>query len=247
MPAAAPIRDWVRLGLIAASFAVAGVAAAAAPPDRPAPGAGGSTTAAIEKLRASAETTRVLKWISETGDNLDLPFIVIDKGNAKVFAFNADGTLRGSAPALLGLGRGDRSTAGIGQRRLADIKPSERTTPAGRFIASIGNDLGEANILWVDYENAISLHRVITGGKKDRRLQRLASPSTDDNRISFGCINVPVEFFESVVLPLFDGTNGIVYVLPESTPLHEVFNLPAGFAVLPGTADAPVLRSNKSR
>jgi hypothetical protein len=173
----------------------------------------------------SAEASRVLAWISESGDNLDLPFVVIDKVHARVFAFSADGALLDSAPALMGLGRGDNSPVGIGQRRLADIKPSERTTPAGRFVASLGNDLGEADILWVDYENSISLHRVIAGKPKERRLQRLASPSAHDNRISYGCINVPVKFFERVILPLFNRTNGIVYILPESTPLNEVFDL----------------------
>jgi hypothetical protein len=127
----------------------------------------------------------------------------------------------------MGLGRGDVSPAGIGQRRLADITPAERITPAGRFIASLGNDLGEADILWVDYDNAISLHRVISGNRKDRRLERLASASVDDNRISYGCINVPPKFFEGVILPLFNRTNGIVYILPEARPLSDVFHLPA--------------------
>jgi hypothetical protein len=38
---------------------------------------------------------------------------------------------------------------------------------------------------------------------------------TLDNRISYGCIKVPVEFYESVVRPLFD-SSGIVYILPET-------------------------------
>jgi hypothetical protein len=136
---------------------------------------------------------------------------------------------------LLGVGRGDTSPSGIGQRRLADIAPAERITPAGRFLASIGNDLGEGDILWIDYDNAISLHRVITGNIKDRRHERLASASADDNRISFGCINVPVQFFEGVILPLFNKANGVVYILPEATPLSEVFDLPDP-AGAPGSA-----------
>jgi hypothetical protein len=175
----------------------------------------------------SAETSRVLRWIAASGDNLELPFVIVDKVHARVMAFDRDGAPQGSAPALMGLGRGDVSPAGIGQRRLADITPAERITPAGRFIASLGNDLGEADILWVDYDNAISLHRVISGNRKDRRLERLASASVDDNRISYGCINVPPKFFEGVILPLFNRTNGIVYILPEARPLSDVFHLPA--------------------
>ena len=37
-----------------------------------------------------------------------------------------------------------------------------------------------------------------------------------DNRISYGCINVPVAFYETVVAPTFRNSNGIVYILPET-------------------------------
>lgn len=228
---AAAMRRLVHLSFAAAGLVVA-VPAAAAPPAsaRPAVLASPPAKAGLGQLKPSAQASRVLGWIAASGDNLELPFVIVDKVRARVLAFDRDGVLQGSAPALVGLGRGDVSPAGIGQRRLADIAPAERITPAGRFIASLGNDLGEADILWVDYDNAISLHRVIAGNRKDRRLQRLASPSADDNRISYGCINVPLKFFEGVILPLFNRTNGIVYILPEAIPLSEVFDLsdPAG-------------------
>jgi hypothetical protein len=218
----------VRFSCAAAGLALAAPATAAPPA---AVWAGGQARAPANAPRAtpqlSAETSRVLRWIAASGDNLELPFVIVDKVHARVMAFDRDGAPQGSAPALMGLGRGDVSPAGIGQRRLADITPAERITPAGRFIASLGNDLGEADILWVDYDNAISLHRVISGNRKDRRLERLASASVDDNRISYGCINVPPKFFEGVILPLFNRTNGIVYILPEARPLSDVFHLPA--------------------
>ena len=56
-----------------------------------------------------------------------------------------------------------------------------------------------------------------------RERQRLATPTPLDNRISYGCINVPAKFFENVVSPAFTGTNGIVYVLPETRSNREVF------------------------
>jgi hypothetical protein len=126
---------------------------------------------------------------------------------------------------LLGLGLGDQSVPGIGQRRLATITPAERTTPAGRFKASLGHDF-EQDILWVDYDLALSLHRVVAGSPKDRRHARLASASPHDNRISYGCINVPVDFYDRVVIPAFTGTVGIVYILPDSKPLRAVFAIP---------------------
>jgi hypothetical protein len=114
---------------------------------------------------------------------------------------------------------------GIGDRKLADIRPQERTTPAGRFIASLDRNLHGTSILWVDYASAISLHSVITSNPRERRVHRLETPTPQDNRISYGCINVHAPFFANVVTPTFRGTNGVVYVLPEIHRLEDVFRL----------------------
>jgi hypothetical protein len=172
---------------------------------------------------ASAPARRLAAWVLASADNRGMPFVIVDKAAARVLVLDARGRLQGASPALLGLARGDRSVPGIGDRKLSAIRPEERTTPAGRFVASLGNDLGEKDILWVDYKDAISMHRVITGNPHDRRLKRLASPSILDNRITYGCINVPVKFYEGVVKPAFTGTSGIVYVLPEVDTLQAVF------------------------
>ena len=95
---------------------------------------------------------------------------------------------------------------------------------AGRFVAALDRNFSGTEILWVDYDGAVSLHPVITSKAQERRAQRLATPSPLDNRISYGCINVPVKFYEQVVTPAFTGTNGIVYVLPETRPPREVFS-----------------------
>lgn len=175
---------------------------------------------------ASADARSVADWVAGSRDNAGLPFVIIDKLAARVFVFGADGRLRGAAPALLGLGIGDDSAVDIGERRLSAIPPAERTTPAGRFEASLGHDYDQ-DILWVDYDSALSLHRVIDGNPRDRRHARLASPTPDDNRISYGCINVPAIFYDTIVAPAFAGTVGIVYILPETRSLEAVFAMPA--------------------
>lgn len=204
---------------IATAFALSASAAGAEPAAQSAP-ASHVKRAEFRTEAASADARATADWVASTGDNKGLPFMIVDKANAKVFVFEASGQIRGSAPALLGMARGDTSVPGIGQRRLATITIPERTTPAGRFQASLGHDL-EQDILWIDYESALSLHRVIPGKPKERRLQRLASATTSDNRITYGCINVPVKFYESVVVPAFTGTVGIVYILPESGRLDK--------------------------
>jgi hypothetical protein len=83
------------------------------------------------------------------------------------------------------------------------------------------------------------MHRVINTNPKERRPHRLATPTPLDNRISYGCINVPIKFFDDVLLPSFEGKNGIVYVLPEVKPLNQVF---AAYTV----EDAPTAVAGKS-
>lgn len=173
--------------------------------------------------RASPEALHIADWVVDSGDNQGMPFVIVDKVHAKVLMFNADGRLQGAAPALLGLARGDDSVPGIGERQLSTIRPEERTTPAGRFVASLGRDVHGQEMLWVDYDTAISLHRVVKGKPSEQRAQRLNSATAADNRISYGCINVPVNFYDKVVSPAFKGTNGVVYVLPETRSAREVF------------------------
>jgi hypothetical protein len=171
----------------------------------------------------SLETSHVADWVVDSGDNHSIPFVIVDKKEAKVFVFYPDGRLRGASSALLGQALGDDSVPGIGDRKMSSIRPEERTTPAGRFVASLGRNLSGEQILWVDYNSALSMHRVITTRPKERRLQRLATPTSLDNRISYGCINVPAKFFDKVVRPAFRKTNGIVYVLPETRSARELF------------------------
>lgn len=167
-------------------------------------------------LPMSAQSRGMADQVIATGDAQGRPFVIVDKIEARVLAFDAGGRLIGAVPALLGLARGDRSAPNIGHLRLASIAPAQRVTPAGRFAAQLGTNLAGRSILWVDYENAISLHPVATGNAAEQRLRRLATPSPLDNRISYGCINVPVRFYDDVIRPLFGPAGGTVYILPES-------------------------------
>jgi hypothetical protein len=178
---------------------------------------------------ASDEARQVANWVVASGDNRRLFFVILDKINTKVFVFEPSGKLRSATPVLIGAAVGDDSVTGIGGRPIAQVQPHERTTPAGRFMGEPGrNTLGE-DVVWVDYEAAVSMHRVRTHEPKERRLERLASPGTEDNRISYGCINMPVAFFEDVLKPAFNASYGVIYVLPEVKPLAEVF--PAAHAL----------------
>jgi hypothetical protein len=172
---------------------------------------------------ASPAARHVADWVVISADNRRQPFVIIDKIDAKVFVFDADGVLQRAAPALLGLAERDDDEPGVGDMPLSNIHPEIRTTPAGRFVAQMGRNLKGQDILWVDYSAGLSLHRVVTGNKAERRQERLDTPTPRDNRISFGCINVPVNFFDEVVKPAFADRTGVVYILPETRSPAAVF------------------------
>lgn len=184
--------------------------------------------------RPAPVARRLADWIVASGDNHTAPFGLIDKQAAVLYLFDGGGRLRARTPVLLGLARGDTSVPGIGTRPLARIAAHERTTPAGRFAIEAGTNLHGEDLLWVDYDAAVSLHRVHSVNAGERRLQRLASPSAADNRISYGCINVPAAFYDRWLARDFAGSVALLYILPEQLRLDQVFALTAPAA--PGAA-----------
>lgn len=210
----------MRTGLAAAAFWL-GVIGAATP--SLAMAADEISTEVAEAPPTSEAAADLAAWVRASGDNRGLPFGIVDKQTAEVFIYAPEGELIGSTTALIGAAIGDDSVPGIGDRELRDIAPEERTTPAGRFMAAYGPALGRKTVLWVDYATAVSLHPVVTSNPKERRTQRLRSPELEDNRITYGCINVAPAFYKQVVRPTFKQQGGVFYVLPETRSLAEVF------------------------
>ncbi len=174
------------------------------------------------KLAASLDTRRVADWIVRTGDHGALPFLIIDKREASIYVFDADGRAQAAAPVLLGIARGDRFAPGSAEKDMYETGTSERITPAGRFVGQPGHDDKGHDVVWIVYDAGIALHAVLDKPGQ-RRHHRLATPTADDNRISFGCVNLPTDFYRSVVRPLFERTRAVVYVLPDSEDALELF------------------------
>jgi len=183
----------------------------------------GSNVVDFKLQSVSSDVKHVVNWIVASRDNRKLPFAIIDKVNARVFVFDANGQLLGSDAALLGMGRGDRYDAASGSQKMSSIKPDDRITPAGRFVVSLQHDIHGKEVLLIDYNASIALHPVVKGTPAERRAERLNSVTAQDNRISYGCINVPVKFYEKIVSPTFTKTNGVVYILPETSSAKTVF------------------------
>jgi hypothetical protein len=205
-------------GALALTFASFGVAVAE--------DAGAQPASAVDQLPpdqdASEIAIQLAGWVVATRDSQGYPFAVIDKRTAQILVFGADGRLRGAAPGLFGSAVGDHVAPGIAGLALREIPGRDRTTPAGRFVGGFGPSIDAGRVLWVDYESAVSIHPVATGVPAERRVERLASPSPDDNRVTHGCINVSPEFYESVVRPTFQ-RGGVFYVLPDRMSMAETF------------------------
>ena len=190
---------------------------------------------ALDRINsASSEVQAVQQWVAASKDNAGLPFIVVDKANARVYAFTPFGQLKATAPILLGMGVGDAALVSQ-DAPMSAIPPDKRITPAGRFPSRLVTDTHGKTVLLVDAANLITLHVVAKGTPQQRRAERLASVTKDDNRISFGCVNVPPKFFTEIVSPDFTPAKGLVYILPETQPAAQLF----GFQPPVSTPSAP--------
>lgn len=188
--------------------------------------ASAQTVSAIDQLPpeqpVSDAVTEFAGWVVATRDNQGYPFAIIDKAAAQILVFGGDGRLRGAAPGLLGSAIGDHTAPGVAGLALREIPGRDRTTPAGRFVGGFGPSIDAGRVLWVDYDSAVSIHPTAAGVPAERRAERLASPSPDDNRVTHGCINVSPEFYEGIVRPTFE-RGGVFYILPDEAPLAETF------------------------
>jgi hypothetical protein len=176
---------------------------------------------------ASAEVRRLAALALGERDAQGKPFAVVDKKAARLFVFDARGQLVGASAALLGSAAGDVSAPGVAKRAASYIPPDQRTTPAGRFDSEPGHNLDGEAIVWVAYDAAVAIHRLRPAPKAERRPQRLASATPDDNRISLGCIVVGERFYDMVVAPTLGVRRGVVYVLPETGELSATFGFGA--------------------
>lgn len=174
----------------------------------------------------SADATRLVDWVRETGDARGRPFVVVDKRAARIHVFDGRGRPVGDSTAILGSTVGDFTVPGVGERtQNGTLRPDERTTPAGRFEAEPGRNLKGEHVVWVDYDAAFAIHRVRPGAAYKTRVRSLADPSPGNKRLSWGCVVVPVAFYQQVVEKVLGSNRSVVYVLPETKPLQAFVKL----------------------
>lgn len=177
----------------------------------------------FEGLYAPTEVKAIADWAIDSRDNEGLPFLIVDKARATVYVFSGEAMLIGSAPALLGAGIGDTFAPGVAEMDMEKTQRWQRITPAGRFRAQQYRKPNGEWILWVDYNASIALHKVRTVDPAEHRHERLEATDPGQRRITYGCINVPVRFYDEAIHATFLASEGIVYVLPETRPAQALF------------------------
>ena len=123
--------------------------------------AASATAAPVVALTSGAR--ELVGHVRQSNDHHGAPFLVLDKRAARLWVFDAQARLLGSAPVLLGLAIGDDTVPGVAELPLSEIVDAARTTPAGRFVMEPGRNLQGDDILWIDYAAAVSMHRVRSG------------------------------------------------------------------------------------
>lgn len=184
-------------------------------------GFSGAAPAAAQE-GGGAAVHELARWVVDVADHRGAPFAIVDKRAATLSVFSGQGVLLGSTPALLGATPGDWSMPGVARRVLTGMSAADRTTPAGRFVSEPGRNLHGERLVWVDYASAFAIHRLRPAPARERRPERLASFTPDDNRITLGCVVVPEAFYDAVVAPVLGRQYGVVYVLPESGSLQAI-------------------------
>ena len=171
---------------------------------------------------ASGMVQQFAQDVVRSADAEGRTFGVIDKPSATLWIFDAQGRPVASSPVLVGQALGDVAPPDIGTRPLSKVKLHEKVTNAGRFVTEAGSNHKGEDIVWLDYNAALSMHRVrnVPGESRTKRLQ---TPTVADNRISFGCVNIPASFYDRYIDPLFSRSKGVVYVLPETKPIASLF------------------------
>jgi len=164
--------------------------------------AAAALTADLARERASAEVREVALWAVDSHDHAGLPFVVVDKARARLFAFDQDGRLRGSTSVLLSEG--------------AAIPP----TPTGRFVADGIRSAQVDGIVWEHDGATVSLHCLpdaLTSASSPGGVQRLPS---SDPQISDGSLHVSGDFYRDYLSPLKSQVS-IAYVLG-AAPVQNV-------------------------
>lgn len=153
-------------------------------------------------------------------DSIKESYLMIDKPTATMYVIGENKNLIASFPILLGKTKGETPNMADAYSDVA----SNATTPAGKFklgkMADSQNVIKEDSILYkgriisILGTNDIALHSTYPG-EFTKRTQALNTPTTIDNRMSWGCINISPNNFNKIIKPNFNKGNQWIFITPD--------------------------------
>jgi hypothetical protein len=144
-------------------------------------------------------------------------FMVADKPNGMMHIFKEDGSHALSDPTLYGKDKGDVMEA------VSSLEGGAKITPAGKFtLKSMKSEYaGKQMLVLVESKDStgyIAIHAADVSTPSENRLGRLDTPTAEDNRVSYGCINTKHNTFVDKIVPNIDSLDGgLIFVLPDAT------------------------------
>ena len=177
----------------------------------------------------SADARQAIGEMVEKGNNT---MLILDKKQGQMITVE-NGRVVETGPALMGRDPGDSGSirtrvtpAGI--FALHEYKTTDKNYATGTFLAFECNDPKSPTV-------CLALHAVWNKLPSERRPQRLATPTADDNKISNGCVNVDAAYYQRIREFLSrnswveqNGAKQILrqprfVILPEQAPVNSIF------------------------
>ncbi|MDQ5971191.1 MAG: hypothetical protein QG566_137 [Patescibacteria group bacterium] len=153
------------------------------------------------------------------------PYVIADKPTATVFIFDSQNNIIAKFPALFGQAKGEAPNSADAN---SDIAGSGATTPAGSYKMSLGKNmkaqdlnLYNGKIFRIEGTSNLAFH-ITYPGELAERTKALKTKTTEDNRMSWGCINISEENFDKYVTPYLSKDNQKLYITPDNQ--NETFN-----------------------
>ncbi len=148
-------------------------------------------------------------------------YTIIDKPSATLFLIGKDGQMIKSFPVLLGQAKGEA----LNQANANSLTPGEyATTPAGKYniTPDIYSDKSDTlnykgKIYWINPASGLAIH-IVYQPELIKRMGMLNTPTTSDNKISWGCINVSEENWDKYFSPNYRN-NMSLYITPDDQTL----------------------------
>jgi 5'-deoxynucleotidase YfbR-like HD superfamily hydrolase len=143
-------------------------------------------------------------------------YVIVDKPSATLFIIGADKKLIGQMPVLLGQTKGETPNMSDAESDTA----VQATTPSGKY--TLLRLAGEEDLITYKGKvfslcgsDALALH-ITYPPEKEKRTEALNTPTPEDNRMSWGCINISEEMWGKYIEGNIEARGAYMFITPDN-------------------------------